>query len=50
MAIKRGERKRYSLYRQLTGEAMKMIKKEMDNADITDRLQKLYIDPVLERP
>jgi len=44
------EQKKYSLYRLLTGETLKMIKHGMSKADITDKLQKLYIDPVLQQP
>jgi len=43
------EHKRYSLYRLLTGEALKMIKIGIDKAVITDKLYYLYISPVLQQ-
>ncbi len=44
------EKKQYTLYRILTGEAFKMIKQSIDKSVITEKLQKLYIDPVLQGP
>lgn len=41
------EKRNYDLYRLLTGEALKMLKEGMDKTDITERLKKLYIDPLL---
>jgi hypothetical protein len=41
------EKKQFSLYRFLTGEAFKMIKQGIDKSVIAEKLQKLYIDPVL---
>ncbi len=40
--------KKYSLYRLLTGEALKMLKEGVDKVDITEKLQKQYIDPVIQ--
>jgi len=42
--------KQYSLYRQLTGEALKLIKKDVDKRVIIETLQRLYIDPILQKP
>ena len=44
------ELKRFSLYRQLTGEALKMLKQGKDQTDIVEKLQALYIAPLLEQP
>jgi hypothetical protein len=44
------EIKQYSLYRTLTGEALKMLKAGMEATFITETLKKLYIDPLLEAP
>ncbi len=44
------EKKEYDLYRLLTGEALKMLKEGMDKTDITDKLQNLYIDPIMQEP
>src|SRR4249920_260800 len=44
------EKKEYSLYRMLTGEALKMIKQGVDKALITETLYKQYIEPVLQAP
>src|SRR4029077_16675862 len=44
------EKKQYSLYRVLTGEALKMIKQGVDKARITETLYKQYIEPVLQAP
>jgi hypothetical protein len=41
------EKRQFSLYRQLTGEVLKMIKQGMAKEMIIGQLQKLYIDPVL---
>jgi hypothetical protein len=41
------EIKQYSLYRLLTGEALKMIKAGKDSATITETLKHIYIDPLL---
>jgi hypothetical protein len=43
------ELKRFSLYRQLTGEAFKMLKQGKDHIDIFEKLQVLYIAPILEQ-
>ena len=43
------EQKQYSLYRLLTGEALKMIKAGVDKAVITENLQSQYIDPLLQQ-
>ena len=42
--------KQYSLYRTLTGEAIKMLKEGMEAALITETLKKKYIDPLLNVP
>jgi hypothetical protein len=44
------EIKQYSLYRFLTGEALKMLKAGRDSATITETLKQLYIDPLLHEP
>lgn len=44
------EQKKYSLYRLLTGEALKMLKAGMNKADIIEKLQKQYIDPIIQEP
>jgi hypothetical protein len=44
------EQKIYCLYRLLTGEALKMLKAGMVKADITKKLQKQYIDPIIQEP
>ena len=44
------EKKQYSLYRVLTGEALKMIKQGVDKVKITETLYKQYIEPVLQAP
>ncbi len=44
------EIKQYSLYRLLTGEALKMLKAGNDSATITEKLKQLYIDPLLDEP
>jgi hypothetical protein len=44
------EVKQYSLYRILTGEAIKMLKEGMEEVLITETLKKKYIDPLLEAP
>ncbi len=41
------EIKKYSLYRLLTGEALKMLKAGKDSATITETLKQIYIDPLL---
>ena len=41
------ERKRFSLYRQLTGEAFKLLKQGEDEKDIAEKLQILYVNPLL---
>ena len=43
------EQKQFSLYRLLTGEALKMIKEGVDKAAITENLQRQYIDPLLQQ-
>jgi hypothetical protein len=40
--------KQYSLYRTLTGEAIKMLKEEKEVSLITETLKKKYIDPLLD--
>jgi hypothetical protein len=42
--------KEFSLYRTLTGEAIKMLKEGMEAAVITEGLKKKYIDPLLDAP
>ena len=44
------EIKQYSLYRLLTGEALKMLKAGKDSATITETLKLIYIDPLLQNP
>ena len=44
------EIKQYSLYRLLTGEALKMLKAGKDSATITESLKQIYIDPLLDEP
>ena len=41
------EIKQYSLYRLLTGEALKMLKAGEDSAIISETLKQIYIDPLL---
>jgi hypothetical protein len=43
-----GHVKQYSLYRTLTGEAIKLLKEGMEEALITETLEKKYITPLLE--
>jgi len=43
------EIKQYSLYRLLTGEALKMLKAGKDSITITETLKQIYIDPLLQR-
>jgi hypothetical protein len=43
------EEKEYSLYRTLTGEALKMIKHGFEKEEIIARLKEEYINPVIER-
>src|ERR1700759_5720592 len=42
--------KQYTLYRTLTGEAIKMLKEGMTADLITEALKKKYIDPLLDAP
>jgi hypothetical protein len=42
--------KQYSLYRLLTGEALKMLKAGKDTVTITEILKQIYIDPLLHEP
>jgi hypothetical protein len=42
--------KQYSLYRLLTGEALKMLKAGKDSVTITEILKQIYIDPLLHEP
>jgi len=42
--------KQYTLYRTLTGEAIKMLKEGMEAAIIAETLKKKYINPLLEPP
>jgi hypothetical protein len=44
------EIKQYSLYRLLTGEALKMLKSGTDAATITKTLKQNHIDPLLQEP
>jgi hypothetical protein len=44
------EIKQYSLYRLLTGEALKMIKSGFDSKTTTDILRRTHIDPLLNEP
>jgi hypothetical protein len=44
------EIKQYSLYRLLTGEALKMLKAGKDLAIINETLKQIYIDPLLHEP
>ncbi len=44
------EKKEYDLYRLLTGETLKMLKEGMDKTEISDKLQKQYIDPIIQQP
>jgi hypothetical protein len=44
------ELKQYSLYRLLTGEALKMLKAGKDTTTINETLKKIYIDPLLHEP
>jgi hypothetical protein len=39
--------RQYSLYRTLTGEAIKLLKEEKETVFITESLKKKYIDPLL---
>ena len=41
------EIRQYRFYRLLTGEALKMLKSDLDIAIITERLRRTYIDPLL---
>jgi two-component sensor histidine kinase len=41
------EQKRFSLYRQLTGEAIKLLKQSKNPIEIVERLRVLYISPLL---
>jgi len=42
--------KQYSLYRTLTGEAIKMLKEGVEAVVISETLKKKYIDPLLDAP
>ncbi|HSZ34495.1 MAG TPA: hypothetical protein VK772_14365 [Puia sp.] len=42
--------KQYTLYRTLTGEAIKMLKEGMEAGTITETLKKKFIEPLLEIP
>ncbi len=42
--------KQYSLYRTLTGEAIKLLKEGMESVVINETLKKKYITPLLESP
>jgi hypothetical protein len=44
------EQKKYNMYRLLTGEVLKMLKAGMKRADIIEKLQKQYIDPIIQEP
>jgi hypothetical protein len=44
------EIKQYSLYRMLTGEALKMLKAGKNSETITEILKQIYIDPLLDEP
>ena len=41
--------KQYSIYRLLTGEALKLIKQGIDKKVIAEKLHQLYIDPILQK-
>ena len=41
------EQKRFSLFRQLTGESLKMLKQGMDKPAIVEKLYLLYVAPLL---
>ncbi len=43
------EIKQYSLYRLLTGEALKMLKAGKDPLTITETLKQIYIDPLIQQ-
>ncbi|MBC8033260.1 MAG: hypothetical protein H7Y03_03885 [Chitinophagaceae bacterium] len=43
------EDKVYHLYRQLTGEAIRMLKEGVDSIVIKEKLQRQYIDPLLNK-
>jgi hypothetical protein len=45
-----GQVRQYTLYRTLTGEAIKMLKEGMETGLITENLRKKYIDPLLDSP
>ncbi len=42
------EIKQYSVYRLLTGEALKMLKADLDTESIIEELKRLHIDPLLQ--
>src|ERR1700759_1676250 len=42
--------KQFTLYRTITGEAIKMLKEGMEAAIITETLKKKYIGPLLDAP
>jgi hypothetical protein len=42
------KQRQYSLYRRLTGEALKMIKQGVDKEVITETLRQVYIEPLLQ--
>ena len=42
--------KQYTIYRVLTGEAIKMLKDGLEAAMITETLRKKYIDPLMDAP
>jgi hypothetical protein len=44
------EQKEYALYRTLTGEAIKMLKENMEAVVIAETLKTIYIDPLLQEP
>ena len=44
------EKKKFALYRILTGEVLKMIKQGLDKEHINKTLYQLYIEPVLLQP
>ena len=42
------EIRQYPVYRLLTGEALKMLKADLDTEEIIEELKRLYIDPLLQ--
>jgi hypothetical protein len=42
--------KQHRFFRFLTGEVFKMLKEGLDKSIIIEKLQQLYIDPILREP